>query len=177
MPRIIAIGASEGGVHALRALIGGLPADFPAPVLAVLHVGTSQSLMPSILNDLGGISASHARNGERLRPSHVFVAPPDHHLLVSDGRLELSSGPRENWVRPAVDPLFRTAAESYGPDTVGVVLTGRLNDGTSGLYEIKRRGGIAIVQDPDEAEAPSVHAAERVGQRARRLQAAPVADP
>jgi two-component system chemotaxis response regulator CheB len=138
MARVIAIGASHGGVEALRAVVGRLPADFPAPILVALHIGAEESILPSILEDSGALSASHAYNGERLRPGHIYVAPPDRHLIVVDGRAGLSHGPRENWVRPAIDPLFRSLAEAHGPEAVGVVLTGRLNDGTAGLFEIKR---------------------------------------
>jgi two-component system chemotaxis response regulator CheB len=156
MARIVAIGASQGGVEALHTLISGLPADFPASVLVAIHIGAGPSLLPSILNDAGKLPASHACNGERMEPGHIYIAPADRHLLVNDGRMELSHGPRENWTRPAIDPLFRSIAEAYREDAIGVILTGRLNDGTAGLYEIKRRGGIVIVQDPAEAEAPSM---------------------
>jgi len=156
MAKIVAIGASQGGVEALHTLIPALPAEFPAAILIVVHVGAGPSLLPSILNNVSRLPASHAKDGERIERGHIYVAPADHHLLVNDGRLELSRGPRENWTRPAVDPLFRSVAESYRENAIGVLLTGRLNDGTAGLYEIKRRGGLAIVQDPREAEAPSM---------------------
>lgn len=156
MARIVAIGASQGGVEALHALLPKLPADFPAAILIVVHVGAGPSMLPFILNDAGTLPASHPTDGETIEPGHIYVAPADHHLVVSDGRMELSRGPRENWTRPAIDPLFRSVAESYGAGAIGVVLTGRLNDGTAGLYEIKRRGGIAVVQDPGDAEAPSM---------------------
>jgi two-component system chemotaxis response regulator CheB len=154
MPRVIVVGASQGGVKALQSLFSGL-AEFPAPVLVVLHIGGGQSLLPSILND-SGVQASFGKDGESPQAGHVYIAPPDHHMLMKGGRLELSRGPRENWARPAIDPLFRSAAENFGPDVIGVLLSGRLNDGTAGLYEIKRRGGIAIVQTPSEAEAPDM---------------------
>ncbi|MBV9990333.1 MAG: chemotaxis protein CheB [Alphaproteobacteria bacterium] len=154
MPKIIAIGASQGGVQVLQKIAAGLPSDLSVPVLVVLHVGAEPSQLPSILSDAGPLPAAHAKNGEIAQPGRIYVAPPDHHLLVADGRLHLSHGPRENFVRPAIDPLFRTVAEYYDGDAIGVVLTGRLNDGTSGLFEIKRRGGIAIVQNPMTAEAP-----------------------
>jgi two-component system chemotaxis response regulator CheB len=156
MGRIVVMGASQGGVDALRRVVRGLPADFPAPVLVVLHVGAAQSVLPILLHEHGGLSASHALDGEPLQSGHILVAPPDRHMRVIDGHVELTRGPRENWARPAVDPLFRSAAEAFGADVIGVVLTGQLNDGSSGLWEIKRRGGIAIVQDPAEAEAPSM---------------------
>jgi two-component system chemotaxis response regulator CheB len=103
-----------------------------------------------------GRRATFARHGEKLEPGRIYVAPPDHHLLLENDHLELSRGPRENWARPAIDPLFRSAAQSHGPDVIGIVLSGRLNDGTAGLFEIKRHGGIAVVQTPAEAEAPDM---------------------
>ena len=159
MAKIVAIGASQGGVAALVTLVRGLPHDFPATILIALHVGSSPSVLPSILDDLGRLPAKHAENGDKIAPQRIFVAPPDHHMLVVDGELHLTRGPRENWARPAIDPLFRTAAESYGADTMAVVLTGRLNDGTAGLYEVKRRGGVAIVQDPSDAEVAEMPSA------------------
>jgi two-component system chemotaxis response regulator CheB len=152
MARIVAIGTSQGGVQALRVLVGGLPEDFPAPVLTVQHIG-AQSLLPVILNNIGSLAAAFALENEPLIAGRIYVAPSDYHMLVNDGRIELTRGPRENWARPAVDPLFRSAALFYGPDAIGVVLSGRLNDGTAGLFEIKRFGGVAIVQTPHEAEA------------------------
>lgn len=156
MPRIVVIGASQGGVQALQTLVSGLGTKVGAPILIVLHVGGAQSILPSILSDIDGIKASHPVDRERIQPGQIYVAPPDHHMLVTDGHIELSRGPRENWARPAIDPLFRSAAESYGPEAIGVVLSGRLNDGTAGLYEIKRRGGTAIVQTPSDAESPDM---------------------
>lgn len=156
MPNVVAIGASHGGVEALRTLIAGLPRNFKAPLLIVQHIGASRSLLPSLLNEVDDIRASHAVDGEQIRPGHIYVAPPDHHMLVNDSHLSLARGPRENWARPAIDPLFRTVARAFGPEAIGVILTGNLNDGTVGLYEIKRCGGVAIVQDPDDAEASSM---------------------
>ncbi|HET7673951.1 MAG TPA: chemotaxis protein CheB [Gammaproteobacteria bacterium] len=146
------IGTSAGGVAALRALAAGLPADLPAPVCVVQHIGRHRSELPALLVRSGPLPATHAEDGEPLRDGHIYVAPPDYHLIVATGHLHLSRGPRENFARPAIDPLFRSAAEAYGPDAIGVILTGRLNDGTAGLYEIKRRGGIAVVQAPADAE-------------------------
>jgi two-component system chemotaxis response regulator CheB len=155
MDRIIVMGASQGGIAALRTIIRGLPKTFEAPVLVVQHLG-AESILPSVLNDVGGLPVVYAKDGDPIRGGRILVAPPEQHMLVSDGRIELTRGPRENWSRPALDPLFRTAAAAYGEAVVGVVLTGRLNDGAAGLYEIKRMGGIAIVQDPADAEAPSM---------------------
>ena len=155
MPCIIVVGSSQGGVAALCALVSGLPKDLPAAILLVQHTGP-ESMLPAILNDVGGLEASHSEDGEMIRGGHIHVAPPGRHMLVVDGHLALSRGPREHWMRPAIDPLFRSAAEVYGSHVIGVVMTGSLTDGTSGLYEIKRHGGIAIVQAPSDAEEPSM---------------------
>ena len=153
MARIVVVGASQGGVQALHALVQALPREFTAPLLIVQHIGASPSMLPSILTAADARRAAFGKHGEAVCDGRIYVAPPDHHMLLNDGKLELTRGPRENFARPAVDPLFRTAAHYYGPDAIGIVLSGRLNDGTSGLYEIKRQGGVAIVQTPTEAEA------------------------
>ena len=156
MPAIIVIGASEGGVEAIRLLASALPGEFPAAVFVVLHIGAHKSEFPAVLNSAGPLRASHAKNGERIHPGRIYVAPPDHHLLVEHRQMRLTRGPRENWARPAIDPLFRSAAQAYGSEVVGVILTGGLNDGTAGLLEIKQCGGTTIVQDPDDAMNPSM---------------------
>ena len=148
---IIVVGTSVGGVEALRALAAGLPADLPAAVLVVLHIGTHKSELPDLLNHVGVLPAIHPQNGDTIHAGHIYVAPPDHHLTVEPGYMRLTKGPRENWARPAIDPLFRTAAHAYGANVIGVILTGALNDGTAGLYEIKEQGGTTIVQDPADA--------------------------
>lgn len=153
---VIAIGASAGGVDALRDLVAKLPEAFPASVLIVLHIGAHRSELPAILNAAGPVPAKHATNYEQISSGQIYVAPPDHHMIVSHGKLRLLRTPKENWARPAIDPLFRSVAEAYGPNAIGVVLTGYLNDGSLGLGEIKRRGGIAIVQDPDDAAYPEM---------------------
>lgn len=155
---IVVIGASAGGVAALRGLAAALPAEFPAAVLIVLHVGAHKSILPPLLASAGPNSAAHAKDGEALRHGHLMVAPPDHHLLIDQGKARLTRGPKENFSRPAIDVLFRSAALEYGPRVIGVVLTGRLDDGTAGLQAIKRCGGLAVVQDPSTAEAPSMPA-------------------
>jgi two-component system chemotaxis response regulator CheB len=154
--KIVVIGASLGGVRALQRIAADLPASFPAPVLIVLHIGANSSVLPELLAAAGPNTASHAQNGEPLRPGHLAVAPPGQHLLVNDGSLRLTRGPKENWSRPAIDPLFRSAALSFGARAIGVVLTGNLDDGTAGLHAIKDCGGIAIVEDPATAFAPSM---------------------
>ena len=148
---IVVVGASYGGIEAMERLFTDVPAHIPAAILCVLHVGPYPSQLPDILNRRTSVHAHHARHGELIRPGEIFVAPPDHHLLVRRSHVALSRGPRVNWSRPAIDPLFASAARTYGSNVIGVLLTGRLNDGTAGLYEIKRQGGITIVQDPDDA--------------------------
>jgi two-component system chemotaxis response regulator CheB len=154
---IITVGASAGGVEALGTLVEGLPADLPASVFVTLHVPSHGfSALPQILSRRGPLPAQHARDGEVIVPGRIYVAPPDHHMLIHPGAIRLSKGPRENGVRPAVDPLFRTAARWYGLRVVGVVLSGMLDDGTAGLLAIKERGGLAVVQHPDDAMFPGM---------------------
>ena len=162
---IVVIGASAGGIQALTTLVAGLPQDFPASLLVVVHVPPyTISRLPEILNRAGPLPAAHAQQGEMIAPGRIYVAPPDRHLLVRTGWIELSRGPRENHARPAIDPLFRTAARVYGPRAIGIVLSGALYDGSMGLLAIKTRGGMAIVQDPREAIVDSMprRAIERV---------------
>ncbi|HJQ33565.1 MAG TPA: chemotaxis protein CheB [Pyrinomonadaceae bacterium] len=154
---IIVVGTSAGGVEALRTLVGGLPKDFPGSVFVVMHTAPdSPGVLAQILDRWGPLPADNAHNHERIQPGRVYVAPPDRHLLLEPGRMRVTHGPRENRFRPAIDPLFRSAAQVYGPRAVGVILTGGLDDGTSGLWAIKRLGGTAVVQDPSEAFVPSM---------------------
>lgn len=153
MAFIVGIGASTGGVSALLTLLARLPADFEAPLLVVLHVGAHRSVLPDLISMKTSLSASHPADGEQLRPGHVYVAPPDRHMRVTQDRVHLNRGPKEHHTRPAIDPLFRSLALEHGPAAVGVVLTGMLDDGTSGLQAIKHCGGVAVVQEPDDAEA------------------------
>ncbi|GAA5512931.1 protein-glutamate methylesterase/protein-glutamine glutaminase [Deinococcus carri] len=150
--RIVVIGASAGGVESLMDLAASLPADFPVPLLVVLHVPAhGPTLLPQILRRCGPLPAAQAEDGEPLLPGRIYVAPPDHHLLVEDGHVAVTRGPKENRFRPSVDTLFRSAAYAYGPAAIGVVLSGTMDDGTSGLWTIKRRGGVTIVQQPEDA--------------------------
>ena len=154
---IVVIGASAGGIQALTTLVAGLPRDFPASLLVVVHIPPySISRLPEILSRSGPLPATHAQHGEVIEPGRIYIAPPDRHLLVRAGWIELSRGPRENHARPAIDPLFRTAARTYGRRTIGIVLSGALYDGSMGLLAIKTRGGMAIVQDPKEAIVDSM---------------------
>jgi two-component system chemotaxis response regulator CheB len=149
---IVVAGGSAGSIEVLAEFVGGLPPDFPGSIFVVVHVpGSVTSTLPRILNRSGPLPARHPRDGESIEPGRIYVAPPDCHLHVSDGHVRLTRGPKENGHRPAVDPLFRTAALGYGPRVVGIVLSGNLNDGTAGLWRIKQRGGLAIVQDPETA--------------------------
>ena len=146
------VGASAGGVEALKEVARGLPADLQAAVFVVLHIpAQSESILPRILDREGPLGVAHAVDGEPIRRGRVYVAPPDNHLLIERERVRVIHGPRENCCRPAVDPLFRSAAVAYGPRVVGVVLTGALDDGAVGMIAVKRCGGVAVVQDPHEA--------------------------
>lgn len=154
---ILVIGASAGGLSALTRLFGGMPKDCMPTVFVVLHISpNARSMLPRLLNRVEWLTAFHPADGEPIRPGHIHLAPPDHHLLVDRDRVLVRRGPRENRTRPAVDPLFRSAGIAFGSRVVGVVLTGMLDDGTSGLRAIHRCGGVCIVQDPEEAEWPGM---------------------
>jgi two-component system, chemotaxis family, protein-glutamate methylesterase/glutaminase len=149
---IIVVGASAGGVEAVAALVEALPRDLPAAVFVVVHFPPHvTSVLPRILTRRGGMAAIHPEDGDPIELGCVYVAPPDRHLLLERGHVRLVRGPRENAARPAVDPLFRSAARAYGPRVVGVILTGNLDDGAAGLLAVKSAGGLAVVQDPADA--------------------------
>ncbi|WP_430784328.1 chemotaxis protein CheB [Actinoplanes sp. G11-F43] len=152
---LVAVGASAGGVEALRALAGGLPADYPGALLVVLHVPRSApSALPAILSRSGPLPAVTAADGVPVLAGRIYVAPADHHLLLLDGHLRLSRGPAENGHRPAVDPLFRSVARTAGRRAIGVVLSGSRDDGAAGLSAIAARGGTTVVQDPADVLHP-----------------------
>ncbi|MBE9063715.1 chemotaxis protein CheB [cf. Phormidesmis sp. LEGE 11477] len=154
---IVVIGASAGGVAALQKLFSQFSPDMQASFFVVLHImPKAESVLATLLDIAGPLKAKPAEDHEPILPGHVYVAPPDVHLLVKPGYLRLHRGPKENRHRPAADPLFRSAAIAYPGQTIGVVLTGYLDDGTAGLSAIKRCGGIAIVQDPEDADFPDM---------------------
>jgi two-component system chemotaxis response regulator CheB len=154
---IVAVGASAGGVEALSKLVSALPADLSAAILVVVHIpAESVSVLPQILSRAGPLRATHAQDGEAVATGRIYVAPPDRHLLIKAGYVRVVAGPRENRHRPAIDPLFRSAARIYATRVIGVLLTGAGDDGVAGLRAIKNRGGIAIVQDPADAAYPAL---------------------
>jgi two-component system, chemotaxis family, protein-glutamate methylesterase/glutaminase len=152
---IVVVGASAGGVEALRTMVSRLPADLPAAVFVVLHVpAIATSVLPAILRRAGDLPADHAVDGAEIERGCIYIAPPDHHLLIQPGFMRVNRGPKENGYRPAIDPMFRTAAATYGSRVVGVILSGVLDDGTAGLAMVKTHGGHALVQDPASALYP-----------------------
>lgn len=162
---IVVIGASADGVEALQRLVANLPEDYQGSLFITLHMAPeTKSLLAPILDRSGRLPASTAKDGQAIRRAHIYVAPPDYHLVLRRERLVVIRGPKEHGHRPSVDVMFRSAAQAYGARVVGVVLSGYRDDGTAGLVDIKKAGGIAIVQDADDAAAPQMplHAAERV---------------
>lgn len=153
---MIVIGTSIGGLAALRQIFSELPCDLPAAILVVMHIGSQESILPELLHSYSSLPVRHARDGESIERGTILVAPSDRHLLVDKGFVRLSHGPKENFSRPAIDPLFRSAALAYRHRVIGVVLTGNLDDGTIGLQVIKAYDGVAVVQDPEDAEMPSM---------------------
>ena len=151
------IGGSAGAIEALAELLSRLPSRLPAPLLLVLHVGRSgASVLPSILDRVGTLHAITPVDGEELANGVVYVAPRGKHMVVEEDSVRLNEGPAEHGLRPAIDPLFRSAARAFGPRAIGVIVSGMLDDGTAGLREIRARGGWTLVQAPDEAAFPSM---------------------
>lgn len=153
---LVVIGASAGGVEALQEIASRLPANFLACVMVVLHIGRHESRLAQILSRVGPLPVANARHGDALRPGRIVVACPDHHLMVRDGKVAVMRGARENHSRPAIDPLFRSAAVEFGSRVIGVLLSGANDDGTAGVQAVASAGGVTLVQDPDEALAPAM---------------------
>jgi len=154
---IIVVGASAGGINALKEFVRFLPADFKGSVFVVLHIPAyTETYLPHILSKAGPLKAEIPKDGETIEPGKIYVAPNDHHMLLEGSKVIVRRGPKENRFRPSIDALFRSAAYVYGPRVIGVVLSGFLDDGTSGLWSIKRMGGLAIIQDPNDAEQPQM---------------------
>jgi len=154
---VIVIGASAGGVGSLQRVAERLPASLPAAVFVTLHLPEGmRSVLPQILERAGPLPAVHAENGQLIEPGCIYVAPPGFHMTLERDRVRVTRGAREHGLSPAIDPLFRSAALAFGPRVIGVVLSGQLDDGTVGLADIKRAGGVAVVQDPDETAFQSM---------------------
>jgi len=154
---VIVIGASAGGVGSLQRVVERLPAALPASIFITLHLPENvRSVLPRILHRAGNLPAAHAENGEPIEPGRIYIAPPGFHLTLEQRAVRVTRGASEHGHRPAIDPLFRSAAVTFGPRVIGVVLSGQLNDGTVGLTEIKRAGGVAVVQDPDDTPFQSM---------------------
>ena len=169
MTDVVVIGASTGGLHALRTVLGGLPADLPAPVVLVQHRhADSQDLLAGLLNRRSALVVEDAEDKAELRPGRALLAPTGYHLLVEEGHVALSTDAAVQFSRPSLDVALESAADVYGPGVVGVVLTGANDDGAEGLCHVRRRGGFAIVQDPEEAERAEM---PRAAIRAARPQA------
>jgi len=156
MDAIVVIAASAGGLEPLMRIITVLPAPCSASVFIVMHIGRRKSILPHLLQREGKLPAAFAEDGLAIEPGHIYVAPPDCHMLVECDRIRLDRGPKVRFTRPAADPLFLSAAAAYGDQVIGIVLSGADSDGSIGLRAIKARGAIALVQQPDEAAMPSM---------------------
>ncbi len=156
--RLIVIGASAGGMDALKKLVAQIPADFPAPIFIVNHMGahTTGEALVKVLNENGSLPCEHGRDQEVFKSGHIYLAPSDQHMLIVKDKILITKGARENRSRPAIDPLFRSAAVAYSNRVIGVILTGYLDDGTSGMMAINRCGGLCIAQDPEDASYPDM---------------------
>lgn len=158
-PNIVVIGSSAGGVTALEELIASLPADFTKPIFIVQHFAAETfNYLPETLNRLGKRNAMYPANGTSIKPGNIYIAPPDYHMLIEGNQILVKKGPKENRSRPSIDVLFRSAAYTFGHSVIGIILTGRRDDGSSGMWSIKRMGGITVVQDPLDALHPGMPA-------------------
>ncbi|TDB67555.1 chemotaxis protein CheB [Arundinibacter roseus] len=154
---IVVVGSSAGGVMALKELVSSFPKNFEASICIVQHLAAdANSQLPSILSAAGSLPAVNPKDGQKLQPGHIYIAPADRHMILFDEQILVKKGPKENRFRPSIDVLMRSAAIEYGPRVIGVVLTGRLSDGTSGLWSVREMGGITITQSPQEALYPQM---------------------
>ena len=153
---IIVIGGSAGSLDTLRAIARAFPSDFPGTVCVAAHIGQSRSMLAELLGRAGKLTASHPHDEEAIRKGHIYVAPPDRHMLIDEGTVCLSRGAREHFTRPAIDPLFRSAARCCAPRVIGVVLSGSGSDGAAGLDAIHQAGGLTVVEEPSEAAFPDM---------------------
>lgn len=154
---IFVFGGSMGAIEVLSAIAAGLNKNLKASFFVVVHIGPdSPQILPKMLSAAGPFPAAPGQDGETIEQGKVYVAPPDYHMMLRGGKIRLYKGPRENLSRPSIDPLFRSAAVEYGPRVVGVLLSGFLNDGSAGIEAVKRCGGIAVIQDPDDAAYPDL---------------------
>ncbi len=153
---VVVVGGSAGALDATLEIAKALPAGFPGYVFVVSHIGSNLSHLPELLMRVGPLKAVHPESGEAIRPGVIYVAPPDRHMLLTRRHIQLSRGPRQHFTRPAIDPLFRAAAEMFGARVIGIVLSGTGTDGVAGLERIKAAGGLAIVQDPSTSLYPEM---------------------
>jgi two-component system, chemotaxis family, protein-glutamate methylesterase/glutaminase len=157
MRNIVCIGGSTGALDAIHRIVRRLPADLPAAVFVVRHISAESSgQLANILQPNSALPVIDGVEGASIQPGRITVAPPNSHLVLDRTHVHLVNGPKENWARPAIDPLFRTAAQFHGPRVIGIIISGKLDDGAAGLWAIKRRGGFAVVQDPVDASAPEM---------------------
>jgi two-component system chemotaxis response regulator CheB len=155
---IVVVATSTGGLDALTRLLSAMPADVAAAFFVVMHIGAHPSILPDLLQKSCRLRVTHAVDGEAFVDSTVYLAPPDRHLLIADGKTLLSASAKENFTRPAADPLFRSAAVMYGRRVIGVVLSGDLDDGSAGLRAVRACGGYALVQEPADCRSPGMPA-------------------
>ena len=155
---LVVVGASAGGMAAMKKLVAQFQNDFPAPIFLVNHMSaeTTGEALVKVLNDSSSLTCVHAHDEQAFKSGHIYLAPSDHHMLIVEGKILVTKGARENRSRPAIDPLFRSAAVAYGNRVIGIILTGYLDDGTSGMMAIKRCGGVCIAQDPLDADYPDM---------------------
>jgi two-component system, chemotaxis family, protein-glutamate methylesterase/glutaminase len=153
---VVVIAASAGGIDPLLRIIAALPGPCSAAVFVVMHIGHHRSVLPGLLSSRGKHPATFAQHAEAMEAGHIYVAPPDHHMLLRLHYIRLSRGPKVHYTRPAADPLFISAAENHGRRVMGIILSGGAGNGAAGLKAIADHGGTALVQDPKEAAAPSM---------------------